>query len=144
MPCDQFVCHYMSTSHNVGVTIPGAIQNIVDLLGPPPVTIIAWEQQQLAQSCTHAAGPASSEADQPQLGGRGAAAGSVRIASGSGSSSSTGAQGGHGIREHSAESLKARASRTGAVAEALPAVDSDGTARNTLQEQQGTGKTRRK
>lgn len=131
----------VSTSQNVGVTHPGAIQNIVDLLGPPPATIIAWEQQQLAQSCTHAA---SSEADQPQLGGRGVAAGSVRVVSGSGSSSSTGPQGVRGIREHSAESLKARASRTGAVAEALPAVDSDGIARNTLQEQQGTGKTRRK
>lgn len=109
----------------------GAVQQVVDLLGPPPATVIPWEQQQLA---LQAAAAASTETEpspkQQHPAGRVVhpTTSSIRMTSGN---------------TATASSVGAR-SRSGAVQDAQHTTEGEAAEKGAADEQQGMARTRRK
>lgn len=124
------------------------MQKVVDLLGPPPATVVAWEQQQLAQlQVAASAATTDAEQTQPNRSGPHYPQSSIRPSQiGSGNTVSGGSSGSTSQTVRSSDyrpdSMHGR-SRSGAVD--ATAGDGDGSgSRDPAEDQQGMSKTRRK
>jgi len=148
---------YLQLQHPLGSVmpchhvLPGAVQKIVDLLGPPPATIIAWEQQHIKQSVLQSPHPqpmspgspgaAAADPDQQHLPGRTTQQNSSNTRTGAGSAGGSGSSQHVRLTEQNSDSMNVR-SRSGFVGsgdglEAEAAV-------KELPEEQGATKARRK
>lgn len=102
--------------------LSGAVQKIVDLLGPPPATIIAWEQQHMKQSVLQSPHPqpmspggpgaAVADPDQQHLPGKATQQNSSNTRTGAGSAGGSGSSQHVRLTEHNSDSMNVR-SRSG-------------------------------